>query len=154
LNKSKLLLSFTFLLVLAAASTLNASSNPGGGRLYGHVYGFNMDDKLIPLSWAKITACRDGEVIDVAYSMDGFFEMYLPEGFFEVTVECPGYVTETTTVYVSDGSDTPIEFVLEESGNPIPEFPETSLTLVLALLATTALVAAGKKRLLHLKTCK
>ncbi len=63
--------------------------------------------------------------------------MFIPVGNYNVTVTEPGYVSYSTSVSVSGGSSSVINFYLEESHVPIPEFQSelVSVVLVLSLIA-------------------
>ena len=118
-------------IILAAPSTI-AEEFEGGGEVHGMVYGYDMDGQLVALSWATVTAYKDGEVVGVVYTSDGFYSMYVPGGWIEVTIEHPGYETRSREVYVSDGSSTALNFNLERSNEPIPEYSSHLLPLALA----------------------
>jgi len=129
---------------------LNANSdNVGGGRISGYVYGFTIDNTLVPLSWASIKALENGEIVDIAYSMNGFYEMYLPTGSFTLIVEHPGYKTKNVTIIVSNGSDASLDFVLEQSGEPIPEFNNYQLVFLALTILITILIIKKRKLNFH-----
>ena len=87
----------------------------GGGLVAGYVFGFNVYDELIPISWARITATVDSQVVEVASSLGGgYFEMFLPVGFFNLTVEEYGFISKTMQIFVSSGSSTILQFILEQ----------------------------------------
>ena len=125
-----------------SASWKTEISYGAGGRVHGHVYGFNVYDELVTLSWATVAAVQDGETVETAYSFDGFYEMYLPSGTFDLVVEAPGYFSETRSVFIGDGSDFAIDFFMERNNQPIPEFPTLAIQAIsmLSLLATLLLV--------------
>jgi len=95
--------------------------NPyGGGIVHGQVLGFNWFNELIPVVWAEVSAWRDGELVAKAYSMaGGHYEIILPVGWYTLVVEEPGYKTVSREIFVSSGSSTAINFVLELSMEPI-----------------------------------
>ncbi|MBS7656035.1 carboxypeptidase regulatory-like domain-containing protein [Candidatus Bathyarchaeota archaeon] len=133
------------LLIIFSALTIEGLTAVGGGRVSGYIYGFTIDNTLTPLSWASITALENGEVIEVAYSMNGFYEMYLPTGSFTLIVEHPGYKQRNATIIVSNGSDTSLDFVLEQSGEPIPEFNAYTLAVLSLAILTTLLILKKRK---------
>ncbi|MEM4246613.1 MAG: carboxypeptidase-like regulatory domain-containing protein [Candidatus Bathyarchaeia archaeon] len=112
---------------------------PQGGSVHGMVLGYDIDDKLVPLSWAHITAEVDGVVVTGVSSADGYYEMFVPGGELTLRVEHPGYISQTVTIYVSPGSSTAINFNLERSNEPIPEYSPSTLP-VLMLLAILLLL--------------
>ncbi len=113
----------------------------GGGYVSVHVYGFNMYDELIPISWAQVTATNTHFSFRAATASEGGYEMVLPVGTYNVTVNAPGYVTQSISVSVSDGSAGPVSFYLEESHIPIPEFPSQMISVILVLASAATLLA-------------
>ena len=92
----------------------------GGGIVHGQVLGFNWFNELIPVVWAEVSAWRDGELVAKAYTMaGGHYEIILPVGWYTLVVEEPGYKTVSREIFVSSGSSTAINFVLELSMEPI-----------------------------------
>lgn len=146
---------FAALLILTAllASAAGQEGRPTGGLIYGHVYGYDMDGRLIPLSWAKITVMKDGEVVVVGYSSNGYYEVITPGGDLTITVEHPGYVNQTMEIYVSPSSATALNFNLERSGEPIPEYPAETYPLTVTL-TLAALILLLKKRRCERKAAK
>lgn len=147
-NLGRLLRGFAALLILTALLTSVAAQEDHsvGGLIYGHVYGYDMDGRLIPLSWAKITVMREGEVIVVGYSYDGYYEVITPGGDLTITVEHPGYVNQTMDIYVSPSSATALNFNLERSGEPIPEYPAEAYPLIITLSFAALLLLTKKRR--------
>ena len=120
---------------------------PQGGGIQGKVLGFDMHDQLVPLSWATVTAEIDGEVVAEASSHDGHYEMFVPGGEITLTVEHPGYISQMVDVYVSPGSSTTINFTLERSNEPIPEYPIYIAPIVMAIVLITLLIVLRKRNL-------
>ena len=132
-------------LVLAQPQT-NQYSGSGGGMIQGTVYGFNMYDQLEPILWATVTA-NNGVHSFVAYSSSGgFYSMFVPTGFYNVTVIQPGYVVYSNVVAVSDGSTSSINFYLEQSHVPVPEF-QPNFTLMVMILTLGAALVVRKRSL-------
>jgi len=127
-------------LLLAGLSTASASSHVqpgqyGGGYLQGYVFGYNMWDELVPLGWADISASNELYTFSYSAYGDGSYGFYLPTGTFNVTVEEPGFISQSRMLTVSDGSATTgFNFFLERSNVPVPEFP-TQLFAVLMVIA-------------------
>lgn len=87
----------------------------GGGLVAGYVLGFNVYDELIPISWATITATVDSQIVGQTSSLGGgYFEMFLPVGFYNLTVEEYGFIPKTMSIFVSSGSSTTLQFILEQ----------------------------------------
>ena len=147
LVRSVLVVAFVFALLLLASRFVAAQPQPqqyggggGGGMIRGKVLGFNMFDALIPIEWATVTA-RGPIRSFIAYtSSGGFYEMFVPVGNYNVTVVQPGYLAYSNMVAVSDGSTTSINFTLEQSHVPVPEFPPNLSLIVMVLTLAGALV--------------
>jgi hypothetical protein len=128
-------------LVSARGHTDQTPSQGGGGYLKGYVYGFNMWDQFITIPWAPVKA-SNGQLSFVAYSGDGgVYEMFLPGGDYNVTVTTPGYTPQSIPVSVSDGSSSTINFYLYQSHVPVPEFPLGTLSIIMVVALTGALLA-------------
>jgi hypothetical protein len=116
------------------------SSGTGGGMIMGTVLGFNMYYQLIPIAWAAVYA-NNGLHTFIAYSSTGgFYEMFVPTGLYNVTVIQPGYKAYSNVVAVSDGSSSTINFTLEQSHVPVPEFQPNVTLIVMVLTLAGALV--------------
>ncbi len=116
----------------------------GGGEITGSVYGFDYYDELQPIAWASVYA-NNGHTTFVAYSSGGgYYEMYVPQGTYNVTVVEPGYVPYSTAVSVSADSASTINFYLEESHVPVPEFP-SGMASAVAILALAAVLVATRR---------
>jgi len=118
----------------------------GGGEIVGSVYGFDMYDQLQPIAWASVYA-NNGRTTFVAYSDGGgYYDMFVPQGMYNLTVVEPGYVSYSTAVAVSPGSASTINIYLEESHVPVPEFPSGMVSAVAILALAAVLVAARRTR--------
>jgi len=118
----------------------------GGGEITGSVYGFDYADELQPISWASVYA-NNGRNTFVAYSDGGgYYEMFVPQGSYNVTVVEPGYVSFSTSVAVSAGSASTINVYLEESHLPVPEFPSGMISAVAVLALAAVLVATRRTK--------
>ncbi len=117
-------LSICLIVLLSVTAQALAADEPyspyGGGGVHGQILGFNLFDELIPVVWADVSAYRDGELVARAYSMGGgYYEMFLPVGWYTLVVEEPGYKTYSREIFVSSGSSTAINVILELSREPI-----------------------------------
>ncbi len=146
-------LSLILLLVGAVAFYSVATTIPsvpaqgyGGGRVTGYVYSYTMYDELIPIVWADIEA-KSGSMRLVAYSGgNGFYEMYVPTGTWTLTVTEPGYKPQSMPVVISNGATLGINFYLERSQVPIPEYDQVIAPVILAFgLALAVLVSRRRK---------
>ena len=119
----------------------------GSGYLYGQVLGFDQYNYLVPISWAKVIATNGIAVFGASTGGDGYYGMYLPAGYYNVTAIEPGFVPHTIFVAVSDGSSSSINFYLEQSHIPVPEFqPQMMLAVIMAALTATLLAKRTRKR--------
>jgi len=126
--------------VASAHISPEQTSYGGGGLIRGNVYGFNMYDQLIPIEWAPVTA--SGRYNFVSYTgAGGKYEMFVPVGIYNVTVVSPGYKAYSMSITVADGSSSAINFYLEQSGVPIPEFQPDAFSIVLFVALASVLLA-------------
>ena len=132
--------------VVANASMPDETSLGAGGRLHGIIYGFNVWDELVTISWASITAMQAGQTVEKVSSNDGFYEMYLPSGNFDIVIEAPGYFTEEKSIFMGDGSDYGLDFVMERNNQPIPEFTPFALQMIIALSLVATILAIRKRK--------
>jgi hypothetical protein len=96
--------------VISVVESLNRAS-----RISGTVVGPDFFDRARPLSWATITLQPDNYslsgIIDVqpgnyvTSSLDGFFQMWVPEGNYGMGVSLNGYSSYSAQVPVPSGSD-------------------------------------------------
>jgi hypothetical protein len=117
------------------------------GLVSGNIAGFSWSDELRPTSWASITA--SGAAGDfTAYSWDGYYDMYLPTGTYELTVtESPGHETLSAPITVSTGQlVTGFSFYMQRTNVPIPEFPVAFIGLVTAIGASMYILRRTRKR--------
>ncbi len=119
-----------FLLLIGLAIPITSEDLPynphGGGIVYGQILGYNYLGFLMPVVWADVAAWQNGELINQVSSMsNGYFDMILPVGEYTLTVEEPGFEQYSREIFVSSGSGTAHNVVLERSGEPIhkPEEP-------------------------------
>ena len=83
--------------------------------------------------WANITAAGENGVFEGQFNMGGSYYMYMPPGNYIVTVQMPGYIDQTQEISLSEGSYQNINFYLQPSGIPIPEFHEYATMLMTAI---------------------
>jgi hypothetical protein len=145
-----LLLIFLLSVVILAPVCAQESSQ-GGGSIRGMVYGLDVYDDLVPLHWAKITVEKEGVIYATIYTSEGYFEAFVPGGTLNITIEHDGYLTEVSEIYISPGSSTAINFYLDRSEEPIPEFPTYTIQILMAIVISAALLLTMrlKKRTLQ-----
>ncbi len=142
---SVVLMAFSFLL-FTGSSPDAAGTILGGGMLSGRVWGYNMYDEAIPLVWARVSAYRDGIFVEsVSTGLNGSYIMFLPSGLLNVTVECPGFKTQARVIAISEGAAAQMNFYMERSEIPIPEF-ETYLLPIVAVVLLVLAKAVTKRR--------
>ena len=132
-----------------------------GGEIRGYVLGVDRE----PLDWAAVHARNTQHTFQAFSGMSGFYEMRIPPGTYNVTVDVPGYqalVTNTTladsqernmifylngmNVTVSDGSTNVVNFYLELPQTPVPEFqPPLALMLVIGSITVVLQLKRLKK---------
>ena len=119
----------------------------GRGMLAGRVYGYDMYDQAIPLVWARVYAYMNNILVgEASTGGNGTFFMPVPAGLLNVTVVCPGFRTQAKTVAISDGGMAQMNFYLERSEVPIPEFEASYLQIVALVLLVSTLVLTKRKR--------
>lgn len=116
------------------------------GYLSGVVAALNLHDEARTASWVPISAAGEGEIYR-AYSWDGRYEMYLPAGAYEVSVEGAGFSPQTVTLAVPEGSNVTYNFLLEPAEFEIPEYPLDSLPAMLAAAMAVGYFFVVKLRL-------
>ncbi|MBS7656045.1 carboxypeptidase regulatory-like domain-containing protein, partial [Candidatus Bathyarchaeota archaeon] len=119
------------------------------GYLSGQIYGFTWCDEMRPISWASVIAVGESGEFTL-YSVDGFYEGFLPKGTYTLTVVAYegdiGYNSVSASVNVPDGGAASYSFEgLEESHIPIPEFPAAAIALISALAASLYILRRIKK---------
>ncbi len=84
----------------------------GSGRLYGYVTDKENDD---PLEEAKVTAEResDGQEFEILTDEEGYYELELPTGEFDITVYLRDYHEIEDTVKINDGDEIQKDYELE-----------------------------------------
>jgi hypothetical protein len=104
----------------------------------GTVRGLDMYGNLIPLSWATVTAY--GPTLSATSSLDGVYEMWIPNGTYTLGASYPGYEVQGTEIIVSLAWEMPVNFNLTPTGNTTPELPTAELmSAVLLVIACASL---------------
>ncbi len=117
----------------------------GGGTVEGFVYARNYLGDYRQTGWANITATGGALVYTAQFNAGGHYFMILPAGTYTITASLPGYDVVTKTVSVSDGSATRLDFRLEQSGVPIPEFHQYATPLVVAVSLLLVMISVRKR---------
>lgn len=113
------------------------------GYVSGIVVGMNWDQDTRTMSWISVTFNPSGSSY-YWYTLDGLFEGYLNPGHYtanitEWTNANQGHVSQSISITVSPGQSSRNNYILTESGIPIPEAP-APIALLLATLATALFV--------------
>ncbi|MEM2983262.1 MAG: hypothetical protein QXH17_08895 [Candidatus Bathyarchaeia archaeon] len=115
------------------------------GLITGRIFFHNMLGDQRSLSWATLTF--EGPTRQVAYSLDGFYEAYLHQGAYKVTVSEPGMKTQNQSITIPDGGVTRVNIYLKPSGLPIPEYQDAKTLLALtSAILTIELLLYNRKR--------
>lgn len=130
---------------LATFSSMIMPSNASMSVIRGTVSWYDMYGNLRPLPWAQVVAEGDaGAPTTASTTTDGTYMMWVTPGSYNVTVSSdPGYIPQSKTVTVSPGGVAGgVDFQLEASGKPIPEYPSVAqpVMLLIAALAATVLI--------------
>ena len=131
-----------------------------GGEIRGYVLGVDRE----PFDWAAVHARNTQHTFQAFSGMSGFYEMRVPPGTYNVTVDVPGYqalVTNTTVadssrnmifylngmnVIVLNGSSIIVNFYLQQPQTPVPEFqPPLVMMLVIGSIAVVLQLKRLKK---------
>lgn len=83
--------------------------------------------------WANITAAGEHGRFEGEFNMGGNYYMFVPPGNYLVTAQMPGYIDQSYDVSVSEGGSVSLNFYMEQSGVPIPEFHEYATMLMTAV---------------------
>jgi len=140
------------LALLAGVLSIAASSTPAvhaqSGSVQGTVYWIDMYGNLQAMPWAEITADDGAHPTVVTHTTDGTYVMWLPEGTYDITASSPpGFFPETvSSVVVSPGTSTGLDFTLKPTGEPIPELPPWAQPLMLLGAITITVLAVRRYR--------
>jgi hypothetical protein len=120
------------------------------GFLQGQIAGFSWSDELRTISWANVMVSgAEGE--QTMYSYDGRYELFLPRGEYDMTIEMfsgdQGFYSQTVSVTAPDGGSATYNFLnMERSGVAIPEFPTAVIAILSALGASLYIFRKAKRK--------
>ena len=134
-------------LTLVAFVFMIAPSNASMSVIRGTVYWYDQYGNLRPLAWVQVIAEGDsGEPAVVSSTTDGTYMMWVAPGTYNVTASSdPGYTPVSHMVTVSPGGVAAVDFQLEPSGKPIPEYPSTLAPVMLAIAALAAAIMIRRR---------
>jgi len=122
------------------------------GLLRGNVYTYTHCGDWRTTSWIVVQAvAADGKIYNW-YTFDGLYELWLTPGTYSLNViewspaKAEGHKVATLTMPVSEGSQLAMNFYLEQSGVPIPEFTTAALVLASALAASLFILRRKRKQ--------
>ena len=133
--------------VFVALAFMIMPSHASMSKIHGTVYWYDQYGNLHPLPWAQVIAEGDGgEPAMVVSTTDGTYMMWVAAGTYNVTASSePGYLPESHMVTVSDGGSEAVNFQLEPSGKPIPEYPVSVQPVMLAVAALAAAIMIRRR---------
>ncbi len=142
---SPYVVALVIVLALVGLGVVSAQSQPrqgyGGGDVAGFVYGYTMFDELVPLDWVPVTANSGQYNFTTSTFNNGAYHMFLPTGTYNMSVYEDGFKPYSMSVVVADGASlTGLNFYLERSEVPIPEFPGYMLTFMMIVAFASALL--------------
>jgi len=134
------------ILAMAAILWISAPAvGQGPIQVCGLVLGKNLHGDLRPISFANVTAIS-GKAKVTQSTFDGSYCMFLPPGTYALVASSPGYISKTIQITALGGSLNGIDFILDPSGEPIPEFPGVPLPLMAAVALLVVLARLRRRR--------
>ena len=159
MNRVKRILTLMFIVTFIFVTIGGASAHPQpyqyysgkGGEIRGYVFGVDKE----PFDWAAVYARNAQRTFQAFSGMSGFYEMRVPPGTYNLTINVPGYqalVTNITdqngatamkfyvnsmNITVSDGSLSVVNFYLQQPQMPVPEI-QVPVTLLLLICGITS----------------
>ncbi|HUK50669.1 MAG TPA: carboxypeptidase-like regulatory domain-containing protein [Terriglobales bacterium] len=121
------------------------------GYEQGIILGMNWDDQTRTMSWVQIELVDSTGYQYYWYSWDGWFDGYLNPGPYNMTItewsHSEGHVPVRTSIYVNTGEQNhALNFILEESQIPIPEFTLLPIITLISISATGLLLRRRTRR--------
>jgi len=142
------ILMITVLLILLSSRMASAhflpEQNPQDTALQGYVLGSGSSG-IQPIDWALIKLRNGEQSFEVFSGITGFYQIYLPGGTYNVTVDVPvdpSYLSYSTTLIIPNGTTTLINFQLQRV-LPVPEINAPLISLV--LLVTIGMILPIQK---------
>jgi hypothetical protein len=121
------------------------------GYIQGIVLGLNWDDETRTMSWVTVKIVDSSGYQYYWYTWDGWFDGYLDPGPYHFTVtewnHNEGHQQLAFVLNVNPGEQNgALDYILPETGMPIPELGALPLTVVAALGAAVALSRRRRRR--------
>jgi hypothetical protein len=117
-------------------------------HLSGDVTSLNMFGESVPLNWAIVDAIGS-ETKDFAPTLDGHYDMWLPDGQYLLICSLAGYNPVSLALSLSKGSDTKIDFRLNSISIAVPEFNSNLgylSTLVIGVCVASLLLRRSRSK--------
>jgi hypothetical protein len=114
----------------------------------GTVYWYDQSGNLRPLSWVQVSATgEDGSPTVTSSTTDGNYMMWVAPGTYNVTAASdPGFLPQAHEVAVTPGGVAMVDFYLQPSGKPIPEYPPSLQPVMLAVAALVAVIMIRRRQ--------
>jgi hypothetical protein len=109
------------------------------GFVSGQMLGFTYANEFRTQSWDTISVTgASGAALPPIYTFDGIYQVYLPTGNYNFTINQSGYVAQSWSVWVSPGeTSTGQDVELEQSNTPWQSVAVTSITSVTPVTSVT-----------------
>lgn len=135
--------------VFVALAFMIMPSHASMSVIRGTVYWYDQYGNLHPLPWAQVIAEGEGGEMVVS-TTDGTYMMWVAPGTYNLTASSePGFTPVSHMVTVSDGGTAAVDFQLEPSGEPIPEYPVAIQPVMLAMAALAAAIMIRRRHRAH-----
>ncbi len=135
-------------LMLIGLAIVVVPSHAAMSQIRGTIYWYDQYGNLHPMPWVQVVATSlDGDVTTAASTTDGTYVMWVAPGTYSLSVSSdPGFVPQTVEVTVPDGGVVPVDFNLEPTGEPIPEYPSIVQPILVFVAALSAAVMIRRSR--------
>jgi len=136
------------LVAFVAVAFMVTPSHASMAVIKGTVYWYDQYGNLRPLAWAQVIASgNDGEPTRVSSTTDGTYMMWVTPGTYDLTASLdPGYTPVTQMVVVTPGAVATVDFQLQQSGEPIPEYPSIVQPIMLGVATLAAALILRRRR--------
>ncbi len=144
---------FSVLLAVVVLASTTAVSRASLSVIQGTVNWYDQYGNLRPLPWAQVIAeGQSGEPTVASSATDGSYIMWVPPGTYNVTASLdPGYTPISYPVTVTPGGVAVVDFNLEPSGKPIPEYPSIVQPIMAVVAVLVAAIMIRRRRDAHLQ---
>lgn len=132
---------------VSAFAMMIVPSHAAMSSIRGTVYWYDQFGNLHPLSWVQVTANGDGGITTAASTTDGTYMMWVAPGTYNVSASSePGFIPQAHEVTVTPGGVATVDFNLEPSGKPIPEYPSAVQPAMLVVAALAAMIMIRRRQ--------